>query len=108
MTVIGFVLAAAVGGLARWQMSRLNRPGVPVGTFAVNVVAAFAAGLAVGVSSTAALIVSTALLGSLSTFSTLTGELVDLSETHGTLHSAAYAAATVITGIAAASVALTL
>lgn len=108
MTVIGFVVAAAVGGVARWQSTRLNQPGLPVGTFVVNVVAAFAAGLAVDVSTTAALIVTTALLGSLSTFSTLTGELFDLRESHGPLRSTAYAAATLVGGVGAASFALAL
>lgn len=108
MIVLGFVAAAIVGALARWQMARLNQPGLPIGTLTVNLAAAFAAGLAVDLSTTAALIVTTALLGSLSTFSTVTGELVGLRKTHGFGRAATYAAATAAGGIAAASLALTL
>lgn len=108
MTVLAFVLTAAVGGIARWQVARLNQPGRPFGTLTVNLAAAFAAGLAVDLSTTAALIVTTALLGSLSTFSTLTGELVDLQETHGSPRAVTYAAATAAGGIAAATLALAL
>lgn len=102
MVAVAFVLAAAVGGLTRWQMTRLNRAGLPLGTGLVNVVAAFAAGLATCLGETAAVVVVTGLLGATSTFSTVTAELVELRSTHGWARSAGYAAVTAVVGVAAA------
>ena len=102
MTIVGFVIAAMLGGVARWQSGRLNRPGFPIGTLAVNTVAAFVAGLAAGASTTVSLVVVTAYLGSMSTFSTVTGELVDLRETIGLPRSIAYGTTTLAAGVAVA------
>lgn len=102
MTVVAFVVAAMLGGVMRWQASRLNRPAFPFGTFGVNTVAAFVAGLAAGASTTVSLVLVTAYLGSMSTFSTVTGELVDLRETVGLPRSIAYGTSTLAAGVAVA------
>ena len=104
---VGGVLAA-IGGLARWRLAAENRPGLPVGTFGVNVVASFAAGLLASVSTTASIVVVTALLGSLSTFSTFVAEVVDLRATHGRSRSVLYAVATCTAGVGAAWLGLAL
>lgn len=106
MTVLAFVGAAAIGAIGRWQAVHLDREGLPFGTLLVNVVAAFVAGLLTGVSPTLGVIVVTAGLGSLSTFSTLTAEIVDLRCEHGALRAIAYAVVTCTLGIAAATLGL--
>lgn len=108
MIVFAFAGAAAAGGVVRWQVARLNAPGRPIGTLVVNVVAAFLAGLASGVSATVALLFTTACLGSMSTFSTVIGELVDLRSSNGLARSAAYGAITVVAGVGAAWLGLAL
>lgn len=106
MTALAFLIAAALGGVARWRVSSLNRDGMPLGTLLVNVAAALAAGLLVDVSATVAVIVTTAFLGSLSTFSTVTAELVDLRDGHGLTRSVAYGVVTGAAGIGAAALGL--
>lgn len=108
MTVPLFVLGAAFGALIRWQMTRLNRTDLHLGTLLVNIVAAFAAGLAVEVSSAIAVILATALLGSLSTFSTVMSELANHLTGGQRRQAAAYAILTVVAGVAAASIGLEL
>ncbi|BAN00993.1 fluoride efflux transporter FluC [Ilumatobacter coccineus] len=106
MIVIGFILAAMLGGVVRWRASELNTDDLPRGTLAVNVGAAFVAGLLIESSPTVAVIASTALLGSLSTFSTLMGELVDRRDRRSV--AAIYLAVTIVGGVLAAWLGLTL
>ena len=106
MTAAAFLVAAALGGVTRWQVSYLNRDGMPFGTLLINVAAAFVAGLLVDVSATVAVIVTTGFLGSLSTFSTVAAELVDLHREHGTVRAVIYAAVTCVLGVSAAALGL--
>ncbi|MEE9414692.1 MAG: CrcB family protein [Acidimicrobiales bacterium] len=108
MTVPLFVLAAALGALTRWQLTRLNDTDLHLGTVLVNVGAAFAAGLAVEASSTVALVFTTALLGSLSTFSTVMSELANHLTGGRRRQAISYLALSVTAGIAAASIGLEL
>ncbi|MFN3257120.1 MAG: FluC/FEX family fluoride channel [Ilumatobacter sp.] len=101
-TVLLFATAAALGGVTRWQMTRLNSGGWPIGTLAANLLTAFAAGVASNVSATVAVVVVTALAGSTSTFSTVTGELVDLWTSGRRLASLTYGVLTVTGGIGVA------
>lgn len=105
MTAVAFAFAAAAGGLARWRMTRLNRRPIPVGTLTVNVTGGFVAGLAAGVSATVAVVLVTAFLGSMSTFSTFAGELADLLDRRPTA-AAAYVTVTLLAGITAAWIGL--
>lgn len=102
------MIAAALGGLVRWQGTRLNADGRPLGTLTANVAAAFAAGLASGVSATVAVVLTTAFLGATSTFSTVMAELVDLRESFGLGRSAAYGAVTCAAGVGAAAIGLSI
>ena len=108
MTAIAFVGAAVIGALGRWQATRLHRVGLPLGTFVVNVAAAFVAGLLTGTSTTVALIAVTAGLGSLSTFSTVAAEIRDLRAEHSPSRAVGYAVVTFGAGIAAAALGLSL
>lgn len=107
-TVVAFVVLAATGGLVRWRIGAVPRSGLPVGTLGVNVSASFVAGLVASISPTASVVVVTALLGSLSTFSTFTGEVVDLRSSHGPGRAGLYVALTCVAGIGAAWVGLAL
>ena len=102
LTVLSFAAAAAIGGVARWQMTRLNSGGWPIGTLTVNVLTAFAAGVASNVSAATGVVVVTALLGSTSTFSTVIGELVDTWASGRRSVSVAYGALTVGASVGAA------
>lgn len=106
MIVVGFVIAAMFGGIVRWRVSAFNHDDLPWGTLTVNLGAAFVAGLLADASPTVALIAATALLGSLSTFSTFVGELVDRRSRRGV--AAAYLGITIVGGILAAWLGLTL
>ncbi len=102
MTAVAFGFLAAIGAVARWRASRVNRSGAPIGTLAVNVSAAFVLGLLHDVGDGALTAVGAGLLGSLSTFSTVIRELVDQSERGEVARATAYVTATVVLGIGAA------
>ena len=75
----GFLAAAAAGTLLRWKAaSAWNRASLPVGTFVVNLFGSFALGLLAGSNSTVLLLVGVGALGSLTTFSTLALETLEL------------------------------
>ena len=79
MTAIGFLAAAGVATVLRVAVSaRFNRESFPWGTLAVNVTGAFALGLLAGVGEAATVILASGALGSLTTFSTLAVETVEL------------------------------
>lgn len=106
--VAGFAGLAAAGAVLRWGAAVLLG-GRLAATLIVNVVASFAAGLAAGTESdTVRLLASTALLGSLSTFSTVVREVVALWRTGERRTAVGYAVATLGLGVAAASVGLAL
>jgi CrcB protein len=99
VTVVGFVGAAAVGGLVRWAAGARLPP--PLGTLAVNLVGAFVLGFLAGAGPTARTLVGVAFLGSLTTFSTVMVELRDLANRRPGA-AAGYAAVTFLGGTALA------
>ncbi len=76
MIALGFVGAAAIGTLVRWQSGKTFPP--PLGTLGVNVAGSFFLGLLHGADTAEFTVVGVAGLGALTTFSTLAQELVDL------------------------------
>ena len=102
MTAIGFLAAAGVATLLRVMAStRLNRETFPYGTLAVNVVGSFALGLLAGAGQATMVILASGALGSLTTFSTLAVETVDLWR-RNRWRAVGYAAASLAGGVAAA------
>ena len=101
MTAIGFVAIAGVATVLRVAASaRLNRESFPWGTLAVNVAGAFALGLLASAGEATTLIVAGGALGSLTTFSTLAVEIVELWR-RSRWRAAAYATASMVTGVTA-------
>lgn len=79
MTAIGFVAIAGAATLLRVAASaRLNRESFPYGTLAANVAGSFALGLLAGAGEVTTVILASGALGSLTTFSTLAVETVEL------------------------------
>lgn len=80
LVAIGFVVAAAVGGLVRfWARTAASDAfRVPVGTLAVNLFGSFLLGVVAGWEAPGSTIVATAGIGALTTFSTFSAEVVDL------------------------------
>ncbi len=105
MIVVGFLVAAAAGTLVRWQATeRLPRP---AGTFFVNLVGAALLGWLSGSSEATQTVIGVAAIGSLTTFSTLLVELLDLWSSRRLL-AVGYGLATVIGGVGVAWIGLTL
>lgn len=103
MTAVGFVLLAVAGTLVRAGAVRgFNRPGLPVGTLVVNIVGAFALGLLVEASASAATAVGAGGLGSLTTFSTVAQELAVMTRTGSPVRAVVYVVVTLVAGVAAA------
>ena len=72
MTAVAFVAVAAAGSIVRWlAIERLRTIRGGLGTIVVNVVGAFALGLAVGLELDGLVIIGVAGLGSFTTFSTM-------------------------------------
>lgn len=105
MIPILFVGAAAAGSMARWYTAELAPP--PMGTLFVNLLGAFVLGWLHGSATTTQLVVGTAAIGSLTTFSTLVIEILELARTRPR-HAAYYAVATLGGGTGAAWLGLTL
>ena len=102
MTAIGFLAAAGVATVLRVAVSaRLSRESFPWGTLAVNVTGAFALGLLAVAGEATTLILAGGALGSLTTFSTLAVEIVELWR-RSRPRAAVYAAVSLVTGVAAA------
>jgi CrcB protein len=77
MTIgLAFLVAAAAGTLGRWRLSLSLPP--PVGTLVANLVGSFALGWLTGSSDTSRTLAGVAALGSLTTFSTLMVEIIEL------------------------------
>lgn len=96
MIAVAFVALAAVGTLARWHMSRLNRPDWPGGTLAANLGAAFLLGLLHDATPDTITLAGVALLGSYSTFSTVMRET---AEAPGRGRAATYLVTTLLGGV---------
>lgn len=106
MTVpLAFVAVAVVSTLARVGIgAALNRPGLPLGTLVVNVVGAFALGVLAGrgASTETLTVLGTGALGSLTTFSTLSHESMQLCRQRRVRRSALYLTVTLVAGVGAA------
>lgn len=101
VTAIGFVAIAAAATVLRVEASRrFNREKFPYGTLAVNLIGSFALGLLAGAGETTTVILAGGALGSLTTFSTLAVETVELWH-RSRWRAAAYAAASLVSGVAA-------
>lgn len=101
---------SAAGGVCRWLLSSaLQRPGLPGGTLAVNVLGSLLAGwLAArlgeapsGSTATARLLLVTGFCGGFTTFSALTLETLRLAQDGRGARALGYAAASLILGFAA-------
>jgi CrcB protein len=104
ITVIAFVVAAALGALGRAEAGRRwNRhDGLAVGTFVVNVTGSFLLGLLAGVGPPVATVVGVGGLGAYTTFSSFARDAVALAERRRTALLAVYVVATCLFGVAAA------
>jgi fluoride exporter len=109
-TAVAFVVAAAVGTLARADAGRRwNAQGrVPWGTFAVNVVGSFLLGLLSDVAPATLTVLGVGGLGALTTFSTFARELVTAVERRRQVQAALYLATSLVAGVAAAAAGITL
>lgn len=99
MTVLGFVVAAAVGAVARWQLLRIH--GRLAGTLVANLTGSFLLGLLVGQSDATATVVGVAGLGALTTWSTFIAAVMDVAVTERE-RAVRYAAVSIVGGIAVA------
>ncbi len=109
MLVVG--VGGALGAVARYWttewMRGLAGDALPWGTLAVNVAGAFALGFlmvwlqSVAPSSQARQFIAIGFLGSFTTFSTFSYEVVELTRTGELLRAGGYAAGSVVTGVAA-------
>lgn len=99
MIALGFVTAAALATVTRWQLG-LHLPR-PYGTLAVNVAGAFALGLLHGADAPELTVLGVGGLGALTTFSTFAQEVLDIWEDRRDV-AIAYGAATLVAGVAAA------
>ena len=108
MTALAFVVLAAAGATARWRSATaFDRPGGwPAGTLAVHIAGALALGLLVGSDAGDGTLtaVGSGGIGALTTWSGLVAHLADGDRPAGIR--AAYAAATLLGGVAAAWVGL--
>jgi CrcB protein len=86
MSIAAIAVGAAVGALARWQLSLWLSPGglIPWGTLAANLIGGYLIGLAIGVFNALPelnpvwrLLLITGFLGGLTTFSSFSAEVVD-------------------------------
>lgn len=103
MTALGFAALAVAGTLLRAATAqRFNSPTWPWATLGVNVLGSFALGLLAGTGNPVMTAVGIGGLGSLTTLSTFAVELTTLSRPRAV----AYAAVSLILGLAAASTGL--
>lgn len=99
MIIVAFGLVAAAATLLRWlAAASLGRA---AGTATVNLVGSFLLGIAIGADGTAATVIHVAALGSLTTFSTMVLEVVDVFD-EAPSRASAYAAMSIVGGVAAA------
>lgn len=106
ITAATFVLAAAVGALARAEAGRRwNRHGgFPLGTLIVNVTGSLLVGLLSEVTPPTFTVLGVAGLGAYTTFSSFARDAVALAETKKALLAGAYVAASFLLGIGAAAI----
>lgn len=100
MIPVLFAVAAGTGALIRWRIGLVLPP--PFGTLLVNIVGAFGLGLVDHWSGPELTVVGVAGLGALTTFSTLSDDLVGLA-VRRPVAATAYLVATVAGGLGAAA-----
>ena len=105
MIAVAFGAAALIGTLARWQLGERLRS--PWGTFIANVVGSFAFGLLHAAGSDEVVIVGVGGLGAFTTFSALGAELMEMWP-RSRIRTLAYGSLTLVTGVAAAWLAISL
>jgi len=105
ISAVAFVVAAALGTLARAEAGRRwNRAeGFPVGTLVVNVTGSFLLGLLSGVAPPLITVLGVGGLGAYTTFSSFARDTVALIEIRRLALAGAYVAASCCAGIAAAA-----
>lgn len=105
ITAAAFVVAAAVGALARAEAARRwnRRDGLAVGTLIVNVTGSFLLGLLSTTAPPTLTVLGVAGLGAFTTFSSFARDAVALTESGRVKAAACYVAATCVLGLAAAS-----
>ena len=109
MLALGFAAMAIAGTVTRAiTVSRLNHPGFPFGTLAVNVVGSFLLGLMSDAAPEVVTVLGIAGLGSFTTFSTFAHESVLLAEQRRFPVACLYLALTVVAGVAAAALGIQL
>lgn len=101
MTIIGIVVAGALGAVVRFVIGHRANHDLPFGTAAVNVAAAFALGVLVA-RDAGGVLVQVGFLGALSTWSTLAAEVVELVRADRRPVAAGYLIGSCIIGVAAA------
>lgn len=109
-TVVGFVVLAGTGAVARWWALGHGHGKFPWPTLLVNVSGAFVLGCLTGADLSAPVftVLGTAGLGAYTTFSTFTGEAHDLVGAGESPTAAAYVAVSVLAGVTAAATGLAL
>lgn len=105
MILLGFVVAAGFGALLRWEASRRIPP--PLGTLLVNVTGSFGLGLLHGAGADTSTVLGIAGFGALTTFSTLAVELTEMAR-RAPQQALTYAGATLVCGVSAAWLGITL
>ena len=100
--VVGFVVLASAGASLRWFVTSYGNGDVPLGTFAVNVTASLLLGLVVGFEVGGEVGLQVALLGTLSTWSTLANEVGVMLRTGRDQLAWLYLGTTVVAGVSAA------
>ena len=100
---VGFGLCAVVATLLRvFAAKRLDTAAFPAGTFAVNIIGSFALGLIGGASSVVVTVLGVGALGSLTTFSSLTNEIMRRCRAGNWMTAAVYLALSAVCGVSAA------
>lgn len=109
MTVVAFVIAAAIGTTIRAAVTGDQSPtAIPWRTFIVNMVGAFALGVLLGWNPFNPLVIGTAGIGSLTTFSTVAAETASLLDNKQRRRAIVYVLVTVVGGLALARVGLSI
>lgn len=105
ITAVTFVVAAAIGALARAEAGRRwNRhDGFPLGTLIVNVAGASMLGLVSDVTSPTITVLGVAGLGAYTAFSSFAREAVALAETNKVMRAVVYVSLSCLLSIGAAA-----
>lgn len=100
MTVALVAVAAIIGALARWELTRLSWR--PMGTFVANMTGAFALGLIASSTGDERTVLGLAGIGALTTVSGLVDDAAALQERGRANQAVAYVVSSIVLGIAAA------